>query len=197
MFVEKVHTYGEGNIVSHEDCVGYYYWIKPINSLYASDTQLQTLIETLREKILGVNMPGCIYILPRRVNEREILHTYESLYRENGRKELDLLAKSVWKDVRKQLSDKVRYRYRICIVFTDNREPLKRRFYADLLKRQNDPLDRVALRLLEDLEDCVVLRVGRQKPGPALLHRSHHQGAGANQRFLVRQHDCGTAAESG
>lgn len=155
MFVEKVHTYGEGNIVSHEDCVGYYYWIKPINSLYASDTQLQTLIETLREKILSVNMPGCIYILPRRVNEREILHTYESLYKENGRKELDPLAKSVWKDIRKQLSDKVRYRYRICIVFTDNREPLKRRFYADLLKRQNDPLDGRTVSLCEVVDEQI------------------------------------------
>ena len=55
MYVEPIYTYGEGNIVSYADCVGYYYKIKPINSLYASDVQLETLISTLREKILAVN----------------------------------------------------------------------------------------------------------------------------------------------
>lgn len=155
MFVEKIYTYGEGNIVSHEDCVGYYYWIKPINSLYASDTQLQTLVETLKEKILAINMPGAIYILPKKVSKKEILQTYKSLYKDNQRQEMNKLAKSVLKDVSEQLKEKIRYRYRICVVFTDNREPLRRRFYADLLKHQNIKMDHRTSSLCEIVDEQI------------------------------------------
>lgn len=141
MYVDPIYTYGDGNIVSYADCVGYYYKIKPINSLYASDVQLETLISTLREKILAVNMPGAIYILPRRVNERNILNYYEALYEKNRNPELDLLKNSVMQDIKKQLSQKIRYKYSIYIVFTDNRDPLKRRLFADLLHKDNHLLD--------------------------------------------------------
>lgn len=141
MYVDPVYTYGEGNIVSYADCVGYYYRVKPINSLYASDVQLQTLIETLREKILAVNMPGAIYILPKRVNEKNILNYYEALYEKNGNTELDRLKNSVMQDIKKQLAQKIRYKYCIYIVFTDNRDPLKRRLLADFLHKDHQPLD--------------------------------------------------------
>ena len=139
MYVDPIYTYGDGNIVSYADCVAYYYKIKPINSLYASDTQLETLIETLRDKILGINMPGAIYILPKRVNERIILNYYEALYEANRRPELDRLKQSIMKDVKKQLTERIRYKYSIYIVFTDNRDPLKKRMFADLLRKDNTP----------------------------------------------------------
>lgn len=141
MYVDPIYTYGEGNIVSYADCVGYYYQVKPINSLYASDMQLETLIETLREKILSINMPGAIYILPKRVNERNILNYYEALYQKNCTPELDRLKSSVMQDIKKQLAQKIRYKYSIYIVFTDNRDPLKRRLLADFLHKDHHPLD--------------------------------------------------------
>lgn len=140
MYVDPIDTYGKGNIVSYADCVAYYYQIKPINSLYASDMQLETLIEALRDKILSVNMPGAIYILPKRVNEQRIINYYEALYQANGRSQLDVLKQCMMQDIKKQLAEKIRYKYSIYIVFTDNRDPLKRRLFADLLHKDHLPL---------------------------------------------------------
>ena len=100
MYVDPIYTYGGGNIVSYRECVCYYYKIKPINSLYASNTQLHTLIETLHEKIMSVNMAGTIYILPRRVNEQRILNYYDSLFEANGNPKLKILKDSVLTDIK-------------------------------------------------------------------------------------------------
>ncbi len=86
MYVEPIHIYGEGNIVYCKECICYHYQIKPINSLYASDHQLQTLIDNLHRKILSVNMPGVIYILPKRIDEVSILNEYRMLYKTHGKK---------------------------------------------------------------------------------------------------------------
>ena len=43
MHVGIVHGYD--NILYHEDVVSYYYRIRPINSLFASESQCATLIE--------------------------------------------------------------------------------------------------------------------------------------------------------
>lgn len=155
MYVDELHTYAKGNIVSYNECVCYYYKIKPINSLYASDTQLQTLIENLQEKILSVNMPGAIYILPKRVNEKEILQTYEMLFKKNGKPELENLKNNVMRDIRKQLSEKVRYRYKIYIVFSDNREPLKKRLLSDILKKHNVVLSKSVISLCEVVDEQI------------------------------------------
>lgn len=178
MYVEELHTYDAGNIVSYKECICYYYNIKPINSLYASDTQLQTLVETLREKILSVNMPGAIYILPRRVNERMILQTYQNLYKKNRREVLDRLEKSVLKDIRKQLSEKVRYRYQICVVFTDNRIPLKKRMFSELLRKDNAPLDKRTVELCRIVDEQIYKKLSStlsvERPDGKEIERLHN-----------------------
>ncbi len=159
MYVDPIYTYGSGNIMSFKECVCYGYKIKPINSLYASDTQLGTLIENLYEKILSVNMPGAIYILPKRVNEKEILSYYEALYKENGKPELDKLKKSVMKDLKSQLCEKVRYRYQIYMIFSDNRDPLKKKMFADILKKNNDKLDKRMVDLCEIVDEQIMKKL--------------------------------------
>ena len=78
MYVEPYYSYGEGNIVYCKECICYHYEIRPMNSLYASDHQLQTLIDNLHRKILSVNMPGAIYILPQRYMRRMVIHRQRS-----------------------------------------------------------------------------------------------------------------------
>jgi len=155
MYVDPIYTYGGGNIVSYRECVCYYYKIKPINSLYASNTQLQTLIETLHEKIMSVNMAGTIYILPRRVNEQRILNYYDSLFEANGNPKLKILKDSVLTDIKQQLSQKVRYRYEIYIVFTDNRDPLKKRMFSNLIKKDNRRLDKRTAELCDVVDEQI------------------------------------------
>lgn len=151
MYVDPIHVYGDGNIISFNECICYVYKVKPINSLYASNTQLGALIENLQEKILSVNMPGAIYILPQRVNEKDIIDYYNQLYQQNRKPELDNLKKAVIRDMKAQLAQQVRYRYHIYLVFTDNRDPLKKKMFADILKKNNDRLDKRT----EDLS-CIV-----------------------------------------
>ena len=155
MYVDPIYTYGCGNIVSYCECIAYYYKIKPVNSLYASDTQLQTLIETLHEKIMSVNMAGAIYILPKRVNEQRILNYYNSLFKANGKPELKALKDSVLSDIKKQLAQKVRYRYEIYIVFTDNRDPLKKRMFSDFIKKDNCRLDKRTEELCDVVDEQI------------------------------------------
>lgn len=155
MYVDQIFTYGYGNIVSYAECISYYYKIKPVNSLYASDSQLQTLIENLHEKILSVNMPGAIYILPKRVNEKKILNYYLTLYEKNARSELNSLKKSLMNDIKKQLCEKIRYRYEIFIVFTDNRDPLKKRIFADIIKKENKRLDTKTMELCDIVDEQI------------------------------------------
>ena len=90
---------------------------------------------------MSVNMAGTIYILPRRVNEQRILNYYDSLFEANGNPKLKILKDSVLTDIKQQLSQKVRYRYEIYIVFTDNRDPLKKRIFSNLIKKDNRRLD--------------------------------------------------------
>lgn len=155
MYVDPIYIYDEGNIVSYNECICYYYQVRPINSLYASDTQLSTLIENLHEKILSVNMAGAIYILPERINEKAIIEYYESMYKQHRNPVLDKLKQSVMKDIKKQLSDKVKYRYKIYVVFTDNREALKKRWLSDILKKNNDRLDKRSITLAEIVDEQI------------------------------------------
>lgn len=156
MYVDPIYIYGDGNIVSYNECITYYYQIKPINSLYASDSQLETLIKLLQEKILTVNMPGTIMITPKRINEGSILKYYEQLYKvhKNGDK-LDSLKQAYMNNVKRQLSEKIKYSYHIYIAFVDNREPLKKKAFSGILKKNNDPLNKRMLNLTEIVDEQI------------------------------------------
>lgn len=156
MYVEEIQLYGVGNIVHCQECITYHYQIKPINSLYASDHQLQTLIDNLHRKILAVNMPGAIYILPKRIDEANILQHYKHLYSVHGDKHLtQSLYKDFMKDMKAQLCDKVKYQYQIHICFTDNRDPLKKKFLSGWRKKSNDRLDKRMIALSEVVDEQI------------------------------------------
>src|SRR5699024_2351377 len=97
--------------------------------------------QNLMNKILSVNMAGAIYILPKRINEQAIIQHYEDLFQKNGNNNLINLKNSVIKDIKKQLAEKIRYRYTIWFVFCDNREPLKRKMFSDIIKKTDMELD--------------------------------------------------------
>lgn len=153
MYVEPIYTYGEGNIVSYNECIAYYYSVKPINSLYASDNQLSTLVDNLFDKILSINMPGEIVIQPFRINEKGILQYYEHLYKIHGRPELDNIKKKYMKDMKNQISEKIKYKYRIFVIFTDNRDPIKKKRSLNLLKKDNSSLTKRMVELSEVVDE--------------------------------------------
>ena len=178
MFVDILRSYGEGNIVAHKDCVSYYYMIKPINSLYASETQLDGLIENLMNKILSVNMAGAIYILPKRINEQAIIQHYEDLFQKNGNNNLINLKNSVIKDIKKQLAEKIRYRYTIWFVFCDNREPLKRKMFSDIIKKTDMELDDRMIELSSVVEEQIYKKLSADltvdKPTKEMIEELHN-----------------------
>ncbi|MCR0231020.1 hypothetical protein MKC80_23440, partial [[Clostridium] innocuum] len=155
MYVEPYYSYGEGNIVYCKECICYHYEIRPMNSLYASDHQLQTLIDNLHRKILSVNMPGTIYILPQRIDEQGILKHYKTLYETNGDPQTEKLYRSFMKDIKAQLTSGIKYRYRIHICFTDNRDPLKKKWLSGWLSKNNDPLEKRMVDLSEVIDEQI------------------------------------------
>lgn len=64
-------------------------------------------------------------------------------------------------------------------------------------RRQDDPLDGVALVLFQHLEDGVVLAVDRKQPAAARPDRCDEEIAGRYQAFLVGKGDIGAAAGRG
>ena len=155
MYVEPYYSYGEGNIVYCKECICYHYEIRPMNSLYASDHQLQTLIDNLHRKILSVNMPGAIYILPQRIDEQGILEHYKTLYETNGDPQTEKLYRSFMKDIKAQLTSGIKYRYRIHVCFTDNRDPLKKKWLSGWLSKNNDPLEKRMVDLSEVIDEQI------------------------------------------
>ena len=72
-------------------------------------------------------MPGVIYILPKRIDEVSILNEYRMLYKTHGKKINQKLYIDFLKDLKKQLTEKIKYQYQIHVCFTDNRDPLKKK----------------------------------------------------------------------
>lgn len=142
MFVEPVYTYG--NIVSYNETINYYYKIKPINSLYAQDSQQSTLIENMMGKVQKINMPGMILIKPRVIDADRLIKNYEDLWKKNQRSILLPLKQEYMKSVKKTLNKSYKYQYDIYFIFTDGRPELKHKRHLQLMRTTNDPLpDRV------------------------------------------------------
>lgn len=155
MYVDELYSYGEGNIISYDNTIAYYYEIKPINSLYSSQTQLHVLIQNMFEKITEINMPGSIMILPKRINEQSIINHHEDLFKLHGKKELTKLRSIMMKDIKKNLTKAIKYRYRIFLVFTDGRDELKKRITIDMLKQNNNCLDKHMIDLCEIVDEQI------------------------------------------
>ena len=82
MYVGIVHGYD--NILYHEDVVSYYYRIRPINSLFASESQCATLIDDMVKVIQDVNMPGGIIIKPTKIDNNKIYKAYTDNFKDHG-----------------------------------------------------------------------------------------------------------------
>lgn len=154
MYVEKLYAYN--NIISFNETISYYYQVRPISTLYAHDTQLQTTIENLFDKITKINMPGTIVIKSKRVNTEAILQEYENIYAQYGQKSLEKLKNIIMKDLKKQLNEKVRYLYEIYVIFTDNRPELRKKKTPTLIgKVNNDCLTEDRVQACMTIEECI------------------------------------------
>lgn len=136
MHVGKIYV--ENNIVYHKEVVTYYFNIKPINSLFASDTQVSTLLENMKDKILGINMPGEIIIRPVAINGAKIVNAYKHHFKRYGVKSFSGIAKDYIEDIKKINCGKLKYNYEIYIAFTDGRDELKRKHSFKITGVNND-----------------------------------------------------------
>ena len=105
MYVGIVHGYD--NILYHEDVVSYYYRIRPINSLFASESQCATLIDDMVKVIQDVNMPGGIIIKPTKIDNNKIYKAYTDNFKDHGNPALMHLAKDYIKSLKEILSSAV------------------------------------------------------------------------------------------
>lgn len=153
MYVEKLYTYG--NIVSYKDTISYYYQVIPMSTLFSSDTQLDTAIMNLFDKITKINMPGTFIIRSRKQDVYKIIQDYEELYQAHGDKRLEHLKDIYMNDLKKQLLSKVRYNYEIYVCFSDNRPELKKKRSSIplQLKYSQDPLSDERVEICKIIEE--------------------------------------------
>lgn len=159
MHVGKIHTYG--NITYHKEVITYFYKVKPINSLFASETQKDTLLEKFKDLILDVNMPGFFFVKPKEVNRKKILQTYAETFKENGDPEFLDLAKDYIKSIQEILSESIKYRYEIFFCFTDGRSEMKRRKKISVFPVSNDALGKDELSLYQIAEEEIFKKMSK------------------------------------
>lgn len=151
MHLSKLHTYG--NIVYYKESVSYYYKIRPINSLFASESQKATLLEKFSDLILDINMPGFFMVKPKKIQNQKIYQAYADSYKRYGKSEFLDLAKSYIKDIKGILEQAIKYRYEIYFVFCDGREEMKKRKNIALFPIENNPLKKDELELYQIVEE--------------------------------------------
>lgn len=101
--------------------------MKPINSLYTAKTQKTSLIDTMFNLLMNINMPGYLLIKPKKIDQTSVYKYYVDAFKKNGKKEFMGLAQSIIKDIKKYNDNKDRYRYDIYLCFCDGRSELKKR----------------------------------------------------------------------
>lgn len=149
MHIGKI--YAQGNIVYHKEVATYYYSIKPINSIFASNTQNDTILQLMKDKILSINMPGEIMIRPVAINGNKIVNSYKSNFKKYGFQEFVPLAKDFIRDIQELNCKEIKYRYEIYMMFTDGRDDLKRKRSLKIFGVNND---KPSSDLMEIFETC-------------------------------------------
>ena len=150
MHVGLVHVYD--NIVYHNEVVSYYYRIRPINSLFASESQCTTLIDDMVKVIQDVNMPGGIIIKPAKIDNNKIYKAYADNFKKYGDSAFIDLAKDYIKSLKEILSSAVKYDNEIYFVFCDGRDEMKKKIPIKLFPRDNKPLNKRKLELFKLLK---------------------------------------------
>lgn len=150
MHIGAIHVYD--NIVYHNDVVSYYYRIRPINSLFASESQCATLIDDMIKVIQDINMPGAIIIKPTRIDNNKIYKSYADNFKKYGDPSFVDLAKDYILSLKEILSSAIKYRYEIYFIFCDGRDELKRRLPIKLFPSDNRPLNKKTLELYKIVE---------------------------------------------
>lgn len=169
MHVGLVHIYD--NIVYHNDVVSYYYRIRPINSLFASESQCATLIDDMVKVIQDVNMPGGIIIKPTKIDNNKIYKAYADNFKKYGDSVFIDLAKDYIKSLKEILSSAVKYRYEIYFVFCDGRDEMKKKIPIKLFPSDNKPLDKRTLELYQVVEKEIFKKLKKNVPAIQLDER--------------------------
>lgn len=151
MYIEKVRM--EGNIAICRGTVMYNYLITPINSLYTAKTQKTTLIETMSDLILNINMPGYLMIKPRSIQNTKIYKYYLDEYKKHGHREHLELVKKYISDIKKINDKKQRYQYDIYLCFCDGRNELKKGgLFNSVSEGKSQPYDKKMMELFQSIE---------------------------------------------
>lgn len=151
MHVGKVYAYD--NIFYHNEIINYAYKIKPINSLFASESQQSTLLDTMFKLISDINMPGMIFIKPRKIQNRKILMAYSENFKKYGNSSFKGIAKDYIQSIKEIISKAIKYRYEIYFIFCDGRDELKKYQPLKLFKTTTKKLNKHEIELYSLVEE--------------------------------------------
>ena len=84
------------------------------------------------------------------------------LYETNGDPHTEKLYLSFMKDIKAQLTSGIKYRYRIHICFTDNRDPLKKKWLSGWLSKNDDPLEKRMVDLSEVIDEQIYKKLSME-----------------------------------
>lgn len=150
MHVSRLYT--SGNIVKKEDIISYYYKITPINSLFSSTSQQSTLYDTMKDLLVRVNMPGQIIIRPRKIESNKVYTAYANNFNKYGKKGFEKLAKDYLVSLKEILSQSIKYRYEIYLVFCDGRDELRKKQNIKLFGSDNKSFTKTELKIFQTIE---------------------------------------------
>lgn len=136
MKVKQFYKIKDRNIVLMDDTYNFIYKFTPVNSIFGTNTQSLTLIQTMKKLLSEVNMCGSIYLLPQEIDIDKILDYHERKFEENYDEVLKELKEEYMLDLSKNLYDQVYYRYHIYIVFTDNRNGIQKKMMDRFITRE-------------------------------------------------------------
>lgn len=146
----------QGNIaVDQSGVIGYFYEVTPVNSLFTNDSQVNTLVNLFVKKISKISMPGQIMILPQSIDTRQIIKNYNLVYRKYGKAIFKEMAQSAVNDVRKSLMQAIRYRYRILIVFTQDRPEFNKNMLRSISLISKIEIDKNTLDYASDMNSRI------------------------------------------
>lgn len=136
MQVKQFYKIKDRNIVLMDDTYSFIYKFTPVNSIFGTNTQSMTLIQTMKKMLSEVNMCGTIYLIPQEIDIDKILDYHENQFAKNYDETLKQLKDEYMLDLSKNLYDQVYYRYHIYIVFTDNRNSMQKKVFERFVPRE-------------------------------------------------------------
>lgn len=117
----RIVQQAQENIAISEGVVGYFFDVKPLNSLFTNEAQVTQIVDLFIKKMVRINMPGQIVIRATSIDVPAIVEYYQAQYRKGGLKPFRSYAEGILNDIYNE-NKNVKYKYSIAFIFVEGRE---------------------------------------------------------------------------